>query len=209
MKEFSNIDEFLDFCKKNKKTCQQDRKKMADTAAMIYLTKAGYTNFDNVDLSEIYKELVDISRKSGIGGQNPLYLSAKNEDIMNGVIMFGSDKLKQFLRKNGYHIVEVIRHKTVKDLREEMKKKQDIETILLKSPRFTRSRAGTNEITRNRSNSRTVPLSPLTGVMYLNIPGNSENISRSSVASKNTIIPNENRSRSSSVASKSTLNFSD
>jgi len=148
MKSFDNIEDFLDFCKNNKKFCQKNRQKMADIASTIYLKNAGYVNFTGVDVTSIYKELNDISSKNGIGSGNPDFLSVRNEDIMNYVVRDGSASLKKFLRDNGHFIVDVTKPKKLKDL---INIKQDIDTILLNPQLIPRSSTRVQLITPNKS----------------------------------------------------------
>ena len=130
MRKFDSIEDFLVFCKNNKKFCEKNKKQMADIASAIYLTKAGYTNLEGVNVSEIYKELEHLSFANAIRGGNKDYLSVKNEDIMNSVIAAGSDELKRFLRNNGHIIVDLVKRPRLVPLRQ----KEDADTMLIGSP---------------------------------------------------------------------------
>ncbi len=230
MKDFDNIEDFLKFCKKNQKFCEENKKTMSDIYASIRLRSAGYTNLDGVDLTQIFKELDKLSTDNGISQYHKQYMSADNEDVMNAIVAKSSDNLKLFLRNNGYHIVELPKTRMLKDAVKEDKQKQDTATVLIGSPRLpksietivklSRSRAGTVE---NIPRSVTSPQSPKPRSMadslrsmegsrhgiYIDTPrsiqprNRSTSVgSRSSLGSKSTL---GSRSSLGSIASVSTI----
>ncbi len=182
MKEFDNIQDLLDNYKKT--IFKKDKKIYSEAAAKIYLKNAGYTNFDNIDINAIYRELNDISFKNGIRGENSQYLSVKNEDIMNSVIANGSEQLKKFLSNNGYFIIEVPQITRLKDL--SLKKNSSRDTVLLGSLKenMSRPRSSTN-LRRSRSDSFKL-LEDKRRSGHLDVPSRDGSVS-SSIRSKSTI----------------------
>lgn len=103
MKQFKTIEEIIEYCRKHNKYCKDNNKEILEMTARIYLSNAGYTNLDGV-VTPIYLELKKLSGDNTIGAENKDYLKVSNEDIKETVFLYGSDKLKRFLSKNGYNI---------------------------------------------------------------------------------------------------------